>query len=265
MDFARRKKVRLLTIAAAAAAVLTFIAVGLALDAPQRNPLQGGLPPGEGGLLGTDPYGRPILKLLGVAAAESMIDAALATAATLAIAIPLGLIAGIRPGSWVDRIQIALAKLLDSLGLLILGLCIAAAMPGLGQRSFSVLLAFVAWPLPANVLRGLVSSQLQSGHVEAARAMGVGPTRILVVHVLPATWDRLLPVILSLAATFVAVIGALQFLGAGSTGGLSLGYLLFDAQNYLRSAPYYFIGTTVTFLAIILLPIGAASLYRRFS
>jgi ABC-type dipeptide/oligopeptide/nickel transport system permease subunit len=64
--------------------------------------------------------------------------------------------------------------------------------------------------------------------------------------------ERLVPLTAALFASFVGVFGALAFLGLGISATDSLGFMIFDSQNFLQSNPIYFISTFLTFISLLL-------------
>ena len=95
-----------------------------------------------------------------------------------------------------------------------------------------VLMSFIRWAGLARVLRGMTVSIRERDYVQAARALGASPTRIVLRHVLPATFSYTL-VAASLAIPgFILGESALSLLGVGiQEPGTSWGSLLRDAQN----------------------------------
>src|SRR5262249_57306705 len=51
-----------------------------------------------------------------------------------------------------------------------------------------VILSFVGWASMARIIRGMVLSVREREYVEAARALGVSDTKIIVRHILPSTF-----------------------------------------------------------------------------
>ena len=116
-----------------------------------------------------------------------------------------------------------------------------AIMAAVGPRVENVILslAVVSTPRLARVIRSAVLQIRELQYVEAAQAIGVGATRLLVRHVLPNCLA-----VLIVQATFIfadAVLGeaSLSFLGAGTPPEIpSWGNMLGDARQYLARAPW---------------------------
>lgn len=235
-------------------AVLTCLLIigGGFLSSPTANPSAASLPPGPAHLLGTAPDGRDLLSLCSIAAVHAAREALVATGLTLLLGAALGLVAAANPGRKFDRIQAVLARLLDSIGPFLLAACVASIAPRLDWIAMAVFMSFVAWPNAATVVRSEALTIASRGYVEAARAIGVPPGQIVMVHYLPAMLDRLAPLSFALFATFVALFGALGFIGVGVTAQQSLGFLLYDALSFIRSAPWYWVSCTLAFVVLLL-------------
>ncbi len=129
----------------------------------------------------------------------------LAELAGLAIGIPLAILCAVRPGSAIDRALTAIAfgKLsLPSFMVAILLIYVFAVelrwLPATGYvpfaedpvgnlRSFALpalTLAFGEWPVLMRVLRSDMIATLQEDYIAMARAKGLRPARILLVHAL---------------------------------------------------------------------------------
>ena len=146
----------------------------------------------------------------------------------VAIGLPLGLVAGLRPGGFVDRTLMTGSIVMFSLPtfwvglLLIMVFAVSFGLLPAGGRGetrelFGIPFSFLTWDglthlaLPAmnlalfklslvlRLVRAGVEEQMGSDYVAFARAMGVGETRILFRHVLP---NILLPVITVLGLEF---------------------------------------------------------------
>src|SRR5699024_6413979 len=76
-------------------------------------------------------------------------------------------------------------------------------------------LTLLSWPLVARIARSAVYAVKQADYVQAARALGASPFRIMFRHLLP---NALAPVIVYgslMVATFISAEATLSFLGVG--------------------------------------------------
>lgn len=221
---------------AAAGAVMLVLVVGAAVFAdllaahpPDRA---SGTPyerPSADHPLGTDDLGRDLWAQLVFGARVSLLVGLVAATAATAVGTAAALVAGWR-GGWVDAVIMRAVDLALSLPFLVLVLVLAAYF-GRGLEVLIVLIAGVLWSRPARLLRGQVLKVRELGHVVAAEAMGAGPLRILVVHIL----RRLVPLLSSqfvrAAAVAVIVQSGVAFLGLGDPGRVSWGSTLYFANN----------------------------------
>jgi peptide/nickel transport system permease protein len=99
-------------------------------------------------------------------------------------------------------------------------LAIRAALPlvlSVGEvfAAMTVLLAGAGWPLAARGVRAIISAERQKEYAEAAHAMGAGPLRILLRHLLPSTTSFLLSIWTMMVPAFVLTEATLSFVGLG--------------------------------------------------
>jgi peptide/nickel transport system permease protein len=201
--------------------------------------------------LGTDELGRDALtRLLYGGRISLTVGLASALAATLAGTL-VGALAGYFRG-WVDQ---ALMRFTDVM-LSIPALPLVLAISGFLRPSPPLLVAVIAgliWMAPARLVRGQVMALAGRDFVSAARALGAGPARIILRHILPNTLGPI-----TVAAT-LAVGGAimlessLSFLGFGVQPPIpTWGGLLNQASPWLVSAPWLAIPPGVCIFAAVL-------------
>ena len=247
----------------AGAVVASLVVIGAVTPHPSANPQQASLSPSGSHLLGTTPDGRDLLLLCSAAMLRAVGESLWATVLTVIAGVLVGVAAGEMAGGIFDKVQGVAAKLLDCLGPFLIAACLASVAPRLTSWKLAAFLALVAWPNVSTVVRSEVLTVSRLGYVEAARGLGVAPLRLAVNHYLPAMLDRLAPLCFGLFGVFIALFGALQFIGVGVATEQGLGFLLFDAQSFLRGAPWYWMSCFGTFVVLLLLAAGAAHLARQ--
>lgn len=221
----------------AGVALIAIAAPLIAPDDPTRvDALRRLAPPSADTLLGTDNLGRDILSRLIWGARLSLGTAGLAAVLILTIGVGSGMIAGFY-GGLLDDLLMRVVDVLLAFPALILALAIAGV---LGPSIMSVMIGIVAvaWADYARVMRGQVLSARERQYVEAARAIGVGNTRILARHLLP----NVLPPILVLASLemggLILAISGLSFLGLGAQPPTpEWGAMLNDGRAFIAAAP----------------------------
>ena len=215
---------------------------------------------------GSDNQGRDILALLLHGLRLSLGIAALSVGLSLAIGVPLGLIAGWRQGaldSLITRLAdiqltfpaVLLAMLIDG----VLRIVLPAAQSG--PQAITVLVVAIGlanWVSFARVVRGSTRVEMAKTYVLAARSLGTGRSGILFRHILPNIAG---PVIVLGTITLGSAImteATLSFLGIGLPPTQpSLGALISRGQNFLFSGEWWIAVLPGVTLA---LPIGFANL-----
>ncbi|HEY0525669.1 MAG TPA: ABC transporter permease [Stellaceae bacterium] len=226
-----------------AAAVLFFVA--LALLAPlisPYDPLAASFmtvrkPPSAAHLFGTDEIGRDVLSRVIWGTRASLLAGVVSVSISLAIGVPLGLLAGYR-GGWVDGLMMRFIDAMLACPFLILAIALAAFL-GPSLTNAMIAIGISATPTFVRLTRGQVMSAKVEDYVEAARAVGNPHWRIALRHILP---NILAPVMvqatLAIAAAIIAE-ASLSFLGLGQQPPApSWGSMLNTAKNFLSQAPW---------------------------
>ena len=171
------------------------------------------LPPGEGGLMGTDQVGRDIFTRVIFAARIDLWMGLAGVLAPLVIGVLIGLFSGYF-GGWTDAVAMRAVDITLAFPFFVLVLAIVAVLgPGIGN--FIIALALVAWVSYARLVRAEVMVLRNAEFVEAARTLGFGPFYIMFRHVLPNT---LAPVVVYAMTDMLLVIlagASLGFIGLG--------------------------------------------------
>jgi len=184
--------------------------------------------------MGTDQVGRDVLVRLLAGAGTSLWVAFVAAVAATLVGTSVGLAAGYL-GGWLDDVLLKLAEVAQVMPQFLVAL-VAAALFGPSRFVLAIVLAITFWPSTARLARGEALAIRQLDFVEAAKALGAGPVRILVRHLLPAA----LPVVVVNASfqagAAVLIEAGLAFLGLGDRNVISWGAMVADAQAYVGIA-----------------------------
>lgn len=194
-------------------------------------------PPSGTHWFGTDEFGRDVLSRVLAGAYHSIFMGLGATGISLAIGVPLGLIAAFRRG-WTEEVIMRCIDLMISLPPVLLGLLILAVTePGLWKTVLAVGLVYV--PIMTRISRAVALDLLAEDFVEAARARGEGGYHILVREILPNAWPPLI-VETALRITFAILLGsALSFLGLGPQPPASeWGLMIAESRPFIAEAPW---------------------------
>ena len=204
-------------------------------------------PPSSAHPLGTDDLGRDVLARLIQGGRVSLAVGLAGALLAAAIGTGIGLVAGYL-GGIVDALLMRLTDLVISLPLLPLLIVLAAVdlgklgLPAQGELAgvvrIVVLMALFGWTTTARLVRASVLSLRTREFVRAAQAMGAGPGRILVRHILPNAAGPLIVATTLSIGNVILVESVLSFLGLGVQPPVaSWGNMLTGAQELLFEAP----------------------------
>jgi peptide/nickel transport system permease protein len=222
--------------------VASYALVALTVDLlPLRDPLQISTQrlaaPSLEHPLGTDALGRDLLSRILFGARLSIQVTVVSVAAATAVGGLLGLLSGYA-GGFLD---LAIGRVMDvffAFPAILLALGIVAAL-GPDPRNVVVAIAVVYTPIFARVVRGPVLALKARDFVEAARAVGARPARIVARHIVPNLLSTVL-VQVSLALSWAVLTeGALSFLGlSAQPPAPSWGVMLSEGRQYLEFATH---------------------------
>ncbi len=218
--------------------------------------------------LGADTNGRDVAVRLLYGARNSLFIGITAALITTFLAVLLGTLAGYFRG-WVDAVISRSLDVLWAFPVLLLGVAlgVALALGGLkigpleiqGDSKWipTLIIGVVGVVYLARPIRGQVLSLREKEFVEAARAQGAGPIRIMVGELLPNLASTLLVFFPLLVANSILLEAALSFLGAGvrppdPSGGTMLaeGITLLATSPHLTIVPGLMLVLTVLSLNI---------------
>jgi peptide/nickel transport system permease protein len=192
-------------------------------------------PPSAQHWFGTDNVGRDVLSRVLYGARVSPVVAVLVLAIACLIGIPLGAVAGYF-GGWLDEALMRVTDIFLAFPPLLLALAFAAVLPP-SLTSLVIAIAVTWWPWYTRLIRGQAASVAGRPYVEACRALGISPARILLRHVLP---NSITPLIVQVSLDFGGVIltaSALSFLGLGAQDPTpDWGLMVAEGQNYFTTA-----------------------------
>jgi peptide/nickel transport system permease protein len=178
-----------------------------------------------------------------------------ATAVLLAgtIGVVLGLLAGFVGGA----VEVVIMRLVDTLLAIpfVLLAIVSVSLFGQDLVGLILILGFTGWLGYARIVRSVVLSLKEMPYVEAARAVGAGPGRLLLRHVLPGVWTPVIVVATQQVGTMMIAESSLTFLGIGIPPTIpSWGAMIADGRAYVTLAPWVSIfpglALTITVLAV---------------
>jgi peptide/nickel transport system permease protein len=208
-------------------------------------------PPSLEHWLGTDHFGRDVLSRLLWGGRTSLSVGMLVVGFAFVLGVPLGLASGYLGG----RVDNLLMRLVDAF-LTFPPLLLAVALVGLlGPDIQNVMLALglVQAPVLARMVRGSTLAVREDVYVMAARALGAGPVRLVLSHLLRNVMS---PIVVQLTVVFAAAVVAeasLSFLGFGTQPPQpSWGRDMSEARRFLGDAPWMFLAPTITIALCVL-------------
>ena len=212
--FLRRNK----GVAVALSVLLIMLLAGLFAPLPfdplKPNPSETLSSPNASNWFGTDRSGLDIFSRTIVAARLDLPLAISGALVSLLVGVPLGLAASTKT-RWAERFMRVLDAF-QAFPLLVLAIVIVA-LTGNNLRNIVVAIALINVPRFIRLTRSEALALRESRFIEAARAIGASPRRVLFRHLLPNIVGTIFAQASLAVAHAIVVIAALSFLGIGIT------------------------------------------------
>ena len=205
-------------------------------------------PPSSAFPLGTNDLGQDQLARLLVGGRISLAVGVVAMGIAMTLGILIGALAGFY-GRWIDGALMRLTDLFLALPQLPLILMVIYLLgdpvrKSLGQeRGIFVLIVLVigglTWMSVARLVRAGFLSLKQRTFVQAAVALGANPWRVVKSHLLPNVIGPVMVAATLAVGNALLAESTLSFLGLGFSPDVpTWGRMLYDAQNYIETAPH---------------------------
>lgn len=187
---------------------------------------------------GTDNLGRDMLSRVILGARGALQVAVTVVGLAMAIGIPLGLLAGYRPGILSELIM-RVCDVVLAIPQLVLALAIAQMM-GPSLESAMLALTLTYWPFFTRIVYADAMRLRQALFVDALRGIGAGTGRIVFLHILPNAMSAII-VRATIGLGFTILTAAvLGFLGMGATPpSPDWGLTIAQSRLYLPGAWWY--------------------------
>jgi len=186
--------------------------------------------------LGTDQLGRDVVSMLMSGAVTSLTVGAVAVGIGAGIGVPLGSLAAARPGL-VSEAVLRLGDLTLAFPAIVTAVMITSLW---GPGAVNAILAIAIFNVPvfARLTRGTALTVWTLDYIQAARAAGFGPVRIMARHVFPNVAGIIIVQATIQFALAILAEAGLSYLGLGAQPpAASWGRMLNEAQTLLYFAP----------------------------
>ena len=202
----------------------------LPYDEAQIDVVAFNAPPSEQHVLGTDTTGRDVLSRLLYGGRVSLFVGIISTLISVAIGIPLGLLAAFYRG-WFETLVMRATDIFMTIPSTILILFLVS-MFGPSIVTVTVVIGVLGWTKFARQIYGTVLSVREKDYVEGGKAIGQRDGVIIARYILP---NAIAPIFISITfriASAIILESSLSFLGMGvQMPAASWGNMLYNAQS----------------------------------
>lgn len=232
----RRNRVSTIGLAVLLGLVL-FAMLGSMLSPFEPASTRAGLPmqtPGWKHLMGTDELGRDIFSRVIVGVRTSLIVGLAAAAIATLVGVVIGAVAGYFTGL-LDDILMRITEIFQVIPRFFLAVVLVALF-GTSLVNIVLAIALLSWPELARLVRAEFLTLRSRQFVDSARVAGAGNATIIFAEILP---NALGPVIVNSTLQVgqaMLLEAGLSYLGLGDPSQISLGLMLHQAQQIMRTA-----------------------------
>jgi oligopeptide transport system permease protein len=226
-----------------------LIAARFGLDGVTQNARLGATPPSAAHWLGTDVLGRDLLVRCMEGGRYALLVAFLGTAVALLIGVSWGAISAYAGGR-LDDVMMRIVDVLYALPTIMFVIVVQAVVDVQSLFLLFLLIGGISWLTMARIVRGQVMSLKHREFVEAARALGASPGRLLFGHIVPNTTGPIIVYATLSIPNVMLTEAVLSFLGLGvQAPRASWGTLVAEGVGQLVVYPWVLAGPGA-FLAV---------------
>jgi len=189
------------------------------------------LPPGPGGLLGTDTLGRSIAIQMSEAVPNSLQVGLIAAFLGTLLGALIGFVSGYFGGA-VDAVLRVLIDVFLSVPSLLFLILIASLVKGVEVQTMALIIGAFAWPSPARQVRAQVLSLKERAFVQIARLSGMSGLEIIFRELMPHMLQWLGANFVNAFIAAILAESGLSMLGLGPQREMTLGMMIYWALSY---------------------------------
>ncbi len=201
--------------------------------------------PAASAWFGRDIQGYDIYSRVIYGARASILVGVFTTLFTVLVGSTIGIIAGFYGGFW-DSLVSRITDVFFAIPFLLGAILFMATFPNDINSAYMVVvgkvvlaLGILGWPSIARLMRSSVLQVKPNDYVQAARALGASPFRIIRSHILPNAVAPVIVVSTINLGAYIAAEATLSFLGLGLVPpAVSWGVMISDAIVALRTPPH---------------------------
>ena len=208
-------------------------------------------PPSQKHLMGTDSLGRDVCLRVVQGTRIAFQVGVITSLIAIPLAVLLGCLAGYF-GGWIDDIVVFVYSIFACMPSILFILAISM-MVGKGLLGVYLGIGLTTWVYLCRLIRAEVMKHKELTYVRAARALGLGPARIMFRHILP---NVLHLVIINFSMRFPAAIETeviMSFLGIGVQDEPSWGIMISNSRFRLWQGVWWELAFTTLAIFLIVL------------
>lgn len=193
-------------------------------------------PPSTKHFMGTDELGRDVLTRLMYGGRITLVVGAVAMLVAVFVGMTVGLVGGLF-GGWTDFILMRVTDTFMSIPPFFIMLNILTLF-GTTVPNIVLAIGITSWMNVARIIRSEVLKVKELEYVVAARAIGVSPSSLMLIHILPNVIPSVIVASTLGMAWAILVSTSLSYLGLGVQPPTpSWGNMLTNSQNYFWVDP----------------------------
>lgn len=215
-----------------------------------------------GGWFGYDNQGASVYARTIYGARASIMVGIFATVFTLVLGSVFGIIAGY-VGGWLDSVLGRVSEIFLGIPALLGGMLFLYVFPSdplttpfaVQVGKVSLVIGILSWPVIMRLMRSSVLQVKPNDYVQAARALGGSPGRIIRAHILPNSLASVIVVSTINLGAFISLEATLSWLGIGlQPPAISWGIAISEASaiGLVRAAPWMLVFPSIFLSATVL-------------